>query len=255
LLTPNSLPSETCKIGIAKVSRDNFQVIVLSLLAGMFIGLGYYGYIVIAGGANGSIFGKLLGAAVFPIGLVMIIIAGGELFTGNCLVTLGFMDRHYKIKLVIKNLIIVFIGNFIGALFLVTLIYFSNVTGSTKNFIVELGEIKVGYSFIEALSKGILCNILVSLAVYMSYAAKTVSGKIIVASLPILLFVISGFEHSVANMFLLPLSKLLNADISIYDILIRNLLPVTIGNLIGGSIVVPGAYYLIYVKKAKQAKE
>ncbi|MDF2700288.1 MAG: FdhC protein [Haloplasmataceae bacterium] len=251
MLTPKEVASETCKIGLAKVTKKNSQVIISAILAGMFIGLGYYGYIVLASGATGefAFLGKFLGAFVFPIGLVLILIAGGDLFTGNCLITMGYFNKQYNLKIVIKNLYLVFIGNFIGALFLVGLMYLSNIiTTDTKEYIIELAEKKVHLTFIEAVARGILCNILVALAVYISYSGKTISSRIIAAMLPVLLFVVSGYEHSIANMFLIPMAKVLGGEITVFQILFNNLLPVTIGNIIGGSIIIPLAYHYLFLK-------
>ena len=255
MLTPKEIVFESIQIGIGKVNRKNIIVFISAILGGFYIGLGFYGYIVASSGfmnTNYSILGNILGAIVFPVGLVLIIITGADLFTGNCLIFFGWLDKRFRLWYVFKNLLIVYMGNLVGSLFLVGLIYYSNLSSSEviKDFIVTVSERKVNINFLEGLTRGILCNILVVLAVYLSYAAKTVSGKIIAAFIPVFLFVLSGYEHSVANMFILPLGYILQTgnDITILGIL-RNLSVVTLGNFIGGALLIPISYYSIYGKK------
>lgn len=257
MLTPKEVAQETCNIGYAKVTKNNVQVILSALIAGMAIAFGFYGYVVIVGQTDASFLflGKFIGALVFPVGIVLILIGGGDLFTGNCLITLGCLNKQYKFRKVLKNLSLVFLGNFLGALLFVLLLYFSNiVSGQSKQLIIEIAKKKVSLDFVEALFSGILCNIIVSMAVYISYSAKNVSGKILAVFLPVMLFVISGYEHSVANMFILPMAKALGSDITISEILLNNLLPVTIGNIIGGAVITPFLYYFVFVKHYKPKK-
>ena len=254
MLTPKEIVFESIQIGIGKVNRKNIIVFISAILGGFYIGLGFYGYIVASSGfmnTNYSILGNILGAIVFPVGLVLIIITGADLFTGNCLIFFGWLDKRFRLWYVFKNLLIVYMGNLVGSLFLVGLIYYSNLSSSEviKDFIVTVSERKVNINFLEGLTRGILCNILVSMAVYMSYASKTIPGKILAAILPVSLFVICGFEPSVANMFIIPLGYFSGADITLKGLFINNLLPVTLGNFIGGGIIISGAYYLIYRKK------
>lgn len=245
---PKEVVDEAIKVCEGKVRKPFAKLLVSAMLAGFFIGLGYYGYLILAGGSvNGLPYlGKALGAFVFPIGLVIIILAGGDLFTGNCLITFGWLAKKYRLRDVFKNWGIVYLGNLLGALVLVSLLFSSQViTGNVEMYILDLATSKVELTFLEGLARGILCNILVSLAVYLTFAAKTVGGKIAGAILPVALFVISGYEHSVANMFLFPFAKILGSSITIGEI-IMNLLPVTIGNIVGGAIIVPFAYYFIH---------
>lgn len=233
-----------------KVNRKILKVLVSSMLAGLFIGLGYYANIIISSGRGFEAgLNKFLGGLVFSVGIVMVIIAGADLFTGNCLVMFGVFDKKLKFSKVVIHLLIVLLGNFIGALFLVFLIYFSKMPDNTTiEYINNLAARKLNLGFGEAVFRGILCNILVAIGVYMSYAAKDISGKILAAVLPISAFVIMGFEHSVANMFVLPLS-LMYQDLSVFEIIFNNIIPVAIGNFIGGGIILPLAYYYIFLKK------
>lgn len=248
MFSPKEMVDIATKVGEGKVNKPLFQVLVSAILAGFFIGMGYYGYLILAGSSTNALpyLGKFLGALVFPIGLVMIIIAGGDLFTGNCLITIGWTAKKYNFLKVLKNWGIVYLGNFLGAIILVSLLFSSQIiSGSVKMYVLDVAAGKVELSFIEAIARGILCNILVSMAVYLTYSAKTVGGKIICAILPVVLFVISGYEHSVANMFILPYAKILGSQITISQILF-NLLFVTIGNIIGGGIFIPFAYIFVH---------
>ncbi|MFR7897833.1 formate/nitrite transporter family protein [Turicibacter sanguinis] len=191
--------------------------------------------------------GKVVGALLFPVGLLLVLIAGADLFTGNTLVTMAWYKKEIKLGDVAKNLSIVWLGNLVGALFLVVLVYYSNTfTGSIAEGVMHLAEKKVHLNMVELLTRSTLCNILVAITVYMSYAAKDVTGKVIISYIPIWLFVITGFEHCVANMFVLPMGYLLGADLTIGQIM-ANIIPVTIGNIIGGMLVT-AAYYFLFLK-------
>lgn len=244
MFNPKELAREACRIGNEKVNRGFTKVFVSGILAGFFIGLGFYAYLVLA--SSIPTLGRFYGALFFAVGLVMILIGGGDLFTGNCLLTLGWLNRDYALTKVLKNWLIVYLGNLLGALLLVSLLYFANPPFSYQSEIIAVAEAKLKLSFFAAFFRGVLCNVLVGMAVYMSFAAKNVAGKILVAMLPVALFVICGYEHSVANMFVLPMAQALGGEGSVLNLLM-NLLPVTLGNLVGGGILIPGAYYLIFL--------
>ena len=247
---PYELAKNTSEAAEFKVNRKFLKVLVSSMLAGLFIGLGYFGYIVIT--ANSGIdlgLSKFIGGLVFSVGIVMVIIAGADLFTGNCLVMFGVVTKKVKFSSVVTHLLVVLLGNFIGALFLVFLVYYSNTPGQLDIIVINrIADAKMNLSFSEAIFRGILCNILVAIGVYMSYAAKNVTGKILGAVFPVMVFVILGFEHSVANMFILPLSGMYQS-VPIMGMLLNNLVPAILGNFIGGGIILPFAYYLIYLKE------
>lgn len=247
---PYELAKNTSEAAEFKVNRKFLKILVSSMLAGLFIGLGYFGYIVITANAGIDLgLSKFIGGLVFSVGIVMVIIAGADLFTGNCLVMFGVVTKKVKFSSVVTHLLVVLLGNFIGALFLVFLVYYSNTPGQLDIIVINrIANAKMNLSFSEAIFRGILCNILVAIGVYMSYAAKNVTGKILGAVFPVMVFVILGFEHSVANMFILPLSGMYQ-DISIVSMLFNNLIPVILGNFIGGGILLPFAYYFIYLKE------
>lgn len=247
MLAPKEIAEATVGVGKYKTSKKNSIVFVSAMLAGLFIGLGYTGYLIVYGIMADAAVGKVVGALLFPVGLLLVLIAGADLFTGNTLVTMAWYKKEIKLGDVAKNLSIVWLGNLVGALFLVVLVYYSNTfTGSIAEGVMHLAEKKVHLNMVELLTRSTLCNILVAITVYMSYAAKDVTGKVIISYIPIWLFVITGFEHCVANMFVLPMGYLLGADLTIGQIM-ANIIPVTIGNIIGGMLVT-AAYYFLFLK-------
>lgn len=247
MLAPKEIAEATVGVGKYKTSKKNSIVFVSAMLAGLFIGLGYTGYLIVSGIMADAAVGKVVGALLFPVGLLSVLIAGADLFTGNTLVTMAWYKKEIKLGDVAKNLSIVWLGNLVGALFLVVLVYYSNTfTGSIAEGVMHLAEKKVHLNMVELLTRSTLCNILVAITVYMSYAAKDVTGKVIISYIPIWLFVITGFEHCVANMFVLPMGYLLGADLTIGQIM-ANIIPVTIGNIIGGMLVT-AAYYFLFLK-------
>ncbi len=260
MYSPSELIEITSEISVKKVNRSFLKVLVSSILAGMFIGLGYYTYIIIAGGnavvIENAGLNKFLGASIFTVGIAMVLIAGADLFTGNCLVTVGAIDKKFKPYKVLTHLLIVLLGNLIGGVLIAVAIYLTKMeTEPILNFLEELTTRKMNLNFFRAILSGTLANILVAIAVYMSYAAKDVTGKMFAAGVPVLAFVILGYEHSVANMFLLPYSFLHGNINSVIDIIFKNLIPVIIGNFIGGGIILPFAYYYLYGKKNKNNEE
>ena len=247
MLAPKEIAEATVGVGKYKTSKKNSIVFVSAMLAGLFIGLGYTGYLIVSGIMADAAVGKVVGALLFPVGLLLVLIAGADLFTGNTLVTMAWYKKEIKLGDVAKNLSIVWLGNLVGALFLVVLVYYSNTfTGSIAEGVMHLAEKKVHLNMVELLTRSTLCNILVAITVYMSYAAKDVTGKVIISYIPIWLFVITGFEHCVAHMFVLPMGYLLGADLTIGQIM-ANIIPVTIGNIIGGMLVT-AAYYFLFLK-------
>ena len=224
-----------CENGTEKLKRRIISVFIASILGGLFIGLGYLGYLYLAFGPFGN---KFFGSLIFATGLVMIIIGGADLFTGNCLLTFGVLSRRYSFGKMGLYLLLVWIGNFVGAFLLALMVKFANVDQIMPE-IIALSKMKINLSFWEAFFRGVLCNILVAMAVYMAGAAKNVSGKILACILPVSLFVVSGFEHSVANMFLLPLGSINGGDFSFLNTFI-NLIPVTLGNFLAVAFCFPG---------------
>lgn len=252
-LSPAEITESTINTGIDKANKTTTSLFILSILAGIYIGFGAHGYFTITQASNSLNIGiaKFLGGAVFPIGLILVVIGGGELFTGNCLMTMALMDKKININQLLRNWLIVYIGNFIGSIIIARALIFigayepgSLITDTA--FSVAAG--KVSAPITKIIVKGILANILVCLAVWLSYGAQDIGSKIIAMWFPIMTFVMVGFEHSIANMFYLPLAKFAGLEITWSQIWLNSIIPATIGNIIGGAIIIPVMYYLAYKK-------
>ena len=203
---------------------------------------------------------KLVGAAVFPAGMAMVLVAGSELFTGNNLIILAVLEKKVTVWKMLKNWLFVYIGNFIGAAFVAVLV----VVGRTPDLfgeqlaqaIVNAAAARTNLSVGEAFVRGILCNILVCIAVWMSFAAKRVSGKLLTSYWPVMLFVLCGFEHSIADMYF-GVCGLLTAQVygitaehlTWFNFLVKALLPITLGNIVGGAGIVGCGYWLAYLHR------
>ncbi|SHI40328.1 formate/nitrite transporter family protein [Lutispora thermophila] len=254
LLTPKEIAQATIDAGVAKTKLSIMQMAILGIFAGMFIGFGATGAITIGQTyANIDVgLSKFLFAAVFPVGLMLVVICGAELFTGNNLMILGCLNGNYKLKDVLKNWAVVYIANFVGSVLLAFLVAKSSVmAGAAAEKAIGIANAKVAIPFGAAIIRGILCNILVVLAVWMATGSRDIISKIFACWFPIMLFVLIGFEHSIANMYFIPLGKFLGAPVTWGQIWVNNLIPVTIGNIIGGAVIVPFAYYTVYVKTPK----
>jgi len=238
-------------IAIKKTKYTNKQLIILSFLGGAFIAFGGLLSLLVAGNMplflqSNPGFVKLLFGALFPLGLILVAFMGVELFTGNnSYMIVGVLRKEFKLQKLVRNFTWVYLFNFIGALFIAVCFgYYSDLLNeSQQSFITKIGEFKTSLSFEVVLLRAIGCNWLVCLALWMAAKTESFSGKVLVIWFPIMAFVAMGFEHSIANMFFIPLAMLYGADISIYDFLIGNLLPVTIGNNIGGGIFVGILHY------------
>ncbi len=228
------------KLGIKKSNTKTWQLLILGILAGLYIGLGGQLFLVtIAAGM-----GKIAGGIMFSVGLILVIVAGAELFTGNITILIGVFATAISKRKMLNNWIVVYIGNFIGAIVCAWLIYNSGLLGKAGALnelgavSVKIAEYKLAISFMEAFIRGIFCNILVILAIIMAIMAKEIVAKIFCIFFPITCFVACGFEHCVANMYLIPIG-LLAKGIPFYkmSILFDNLIPVTLGNIVGGIFI------------------
>lgn len=254
-LTPKEVAQSWIDIGRNKVGYSFKNVFFLALLGGFFIGLGGHGYLVVSQTLSSIDVGlaKFMGAAVFPVGIMLVVFAGGELYTGNALIASAWANGDVKLSAFIKNLIIVYVANLVGALLLVFILYKSGLyTGHLAEKTVAIAEAKSSLTFTAAFMRGILCNVLVAIAVYISVASTDVIGKIFALWFPVMLFVLSGYEHSVANMFFIPMGALLGADLDWTKVLLNNVIPVTLGNLVGGGGFVGLIYWLVYLKGNKK---
>jgi formate/nitrite transporter len=244
----------------AKDSAKIDNVILLSFLAGAYIAFGGLLAVVASAGMlkAGAPVGleKFVFGAVFPVGLIIVVIAGSELFTGNVMfMTLGLLDGSASVGGLAKNWVLSWIFNFVGALFVAYVLAFMGgiVPADPSNAIaakaIAVSEAKVKLDFVTAMIRGIGCNWLVCLAVWLANASDDIIGKIVGIWFPIMAFVCIGFEHSVANMFFIPLGMFLGAEgVNWGSIIVGNLIPVTIGNIIGGAIFVACIYWYTYLK-------
>jgi formate/nitrite transporter len=245
----------------AKNSANIVNVILLSFLAGAYIAFGGLLAVVASAGMlkAGAPIGleKFVFGAVFPVGLIIVVLAGSELFTGNVMfMTLGVLDGKATVGGLAKNWVISWIFNFVGALFVAYVLAFmggivpNDPTNAIAAKAIAVSEAKVKLDFTTAMIRGIGCNWLVCLAVWLANASDDIIGKIVGIWFPIMAFVCIGFEHSVANMFFIPLGMFLGAEgVNWGSIIVGNLIPVTIGNIIGGAIFVACIYWYTYLKE------
>lgn len=255
-LEPAEMTEYAATAAEKKANMPTRRTFALAILAGMYIGFGGLLVVLVGAGTADLPYGlvKLIMGLVFSIGLILVVIGGGELFTGSTIVALAGVNKKISWLKVFKNWGLVYLGNFVGALILASLILLSKEyqagNGLISESIFKIAAGKLHYSFIAALILGILCNIFVCLGVWLSYSAKSAGDKILAIIFPITAFVALGFEHSVANMYLLSSAWLIklfdpavaavystSSSITLYNIIVVNLIPVTIGNIIGGLFV------------------
>lgn len=252
ILSPKEVAFAIVDAGVAKSKKPALSLVLLGVLAGMFIAFGAVGAIIMGAMHQDPGVAKFMGAAVFPVGLMLVIMAGAELFTGNNLMIIALMDKKIGVGGLLKNWSLVFVGNLIGSVLVAFLIYKGELfKGDVAEKAVAIAMGKTNLAFDVAIYRAILCNIIVVLAVWLATAAKDMIGKIFAIWFPIMLFVLSGFEHSIANMFFLYVGQFYGAAISNSDIWLNNLIPVTLGNLIGGAVIIPVMYYVIFIKDNK----
>ncbi len=265
--SPADVAQNYIQIGRSKANTPLIKTIVLAIMAGLFIGISAIASTTVAVAVEPASLGKFLGAIIFPGGLTMVLIAGSELFTGNCLLIIPVLEKTIRLRRMFKNLALVYLGNFIGGVLLAAAVVFSHQVSLFDNgvavSVIGTAVSKCSISFGDALIRGILCNFLVCIAVWISFAAKDITGKIIGVFFPILIFVLCGFEHSVANMYYISaglFAKMVPAFaeaaagintsmLTVGNMFLRNLLPVTIGNILGGAIFVGLPYWFIYLRR------
>lgn len=257
--SPLEIARNYVTVSIHKTKLSAFKMIILGIFAGMFIGFAGIASTTAAGTIANPSVAKLVGAIVFPSGMAMVLIAGSELFTGNTLMVLAVLEKEIPLFKMLKNWFFVFIGNFIGAALVAGLVVYGHTpdlfSGKLAESIVAAGAARCNLTFPESMIRGILCNILVCIAVWMSFAAKKVSGKLMTSFWPVMLFVLCGFEHSIADMYFGCAALLAGAEygiqadgLTVFNFLFYNILPVTIGNIIGGAGIVGCGYWLGYLR-------
>ncbi len=277
LLSPAAVTEKAESIGVAKANNTLRATVMLGILAGAFIAFaGEFYTLAVFDARMGPSITRLVGGLVFSLGLILVVIAGAELFTGNTLLVIAWMTRKISFRKLMRNWVLVYLGNLIGALGLVVLVFLSeqwqlgNYAFGTLT--VKIALDKVSNDPFTNMIRGILGNGLVVLALWLSFAGRTVTDKILAIIFPITAFVSSGFEHSIANMYFVPFGLVLKnqpavqtafaatypqadlANLTTASFLINNLIPVTIGNIIGGAVLVGLVYWFVYLHKNPVAR-
>src|SRR5882757_863903 len=261
--SPAEIKEAVEKVGVKKTNLPLLASLMLAVIAGGSIGLGALYYTIIVSDAELSFAtARVMGGLAFSLGLVIVLVGGAELFTGNNLIVMAWASGHVTTKEMLRNWVVVYFGNLIGALGLVVLVFLSHHLdmngGRIGLSILSTAVAKIQPDAVTLFFKGVLCNLLVCLAVWLAYAGRSVTDKIVALVFPVSAFIAAGFEHCVANMYFLPLAWLLaetgkvpaGFDASAVTIagIVHNLIPVTLGNIVGGSGFVGLAYWVIYRK-------
>jgi formate transporter FocA len=277
-LLPAEMALKAQQVGMAKASMPFAKMFTLAVLAGAFISLGAVFSTTVTTGAGALPFGvaRLLGGLAFCLGLILVVVAGAELFTGNTLIVMAWAGGQVKSSRLLRNWVIVYLGNLVGALGTVALVLagsqYTMAAGAVGLNALNLAQGKCALGFMPALALGILCNTLVCLAVWLCYSARTVTDRVLAVVFPITAFVTSGFEHSVANMYFIGVGLGIKdvaaesfwsaigrapADfphLTWHNFLWANLLPVTLGNIIGGTLLVGLVYWFVFLRGRAEAK-
>lgn len=267
-LSATAMEQKAESVGVAKANNDLSRVFMLAVMAGMQIGMGALLMTIVKSDSALS-FGlsQLLGGMSFSLGLICVVVAGAELFTGNSLMVMGAMSHRFSWGALAKNWAVVWVGNLVGALVLVGVIAACGTwgmnAGAVGDTMVSVAASKAGLPWLTAFFRGIMCNVLVCLAVWMGFAGKSVIDKIFTCIFPVMAFVACGFEHCIANMFFLPIGTLAfangygasvagAADALTAAGIASNISAATLGNIVGGAVFVGLLYWFAYRKKAEK---
>ena len=261
--SPKEIAARIEGVGVVKARMALVPMLMLGVLAGAFIGLGALFFTLVKSDASlGFAASQLLGGLVFCLGLLLVVVAGAELFTGNNLLVMAWADGRISAAQVLRNWAIVCLGNFVGAVGLAWLVFASGHlqlnAGAVGLKVVQMALAKQDLPFWTALVRGILCNILVCMAVWMAMGGRSVIDKAVAVMFPVMAFVAAGFEHSIANMYLMPQAMLLQSAGVLADGplvswagTLGNLVPVILGNLTGGAVLVGGVYWTVYLRQPR----
>jgi len=276
LLLPAAMAKVAEDAGIYKATKHPFTTFFLAINAGVFISIAFVFYITATTGSGTMPYGiaRLIGGVCFSLGLMLVVVCGADLFTSTVLIVVAKASGRISWGQLARNWINVYAGNLAGALFFVALMWFAGqhmVANSAWGLnVLQTADHKMHHTFIEAVCLGTLANLLVCLAVWMSYSGRTLTDKLVVMILPVGMFVASGFEHSIANMFLIPYAIVIRdfatpefwqaagataaqfPSLTVSHFILDNLIPVTIGNIIGGGLLVGLTYWVIYLRKDGQ---
>jgi formate transporter FocA len=277
-LLPAEMAAKAEQIGVKKAHLNGISMFVLAVLAGAFISLGaIFATTVSAGSAGVLPYGvtRLLTGLVFTLGLILVVVGGAELFTGNNLIVMAWASRKVQTRDLLRNWLIVYAGNFVGALATAAIMFLSEQYsfggGAVGATALSIASAKTSLGFVQAIALGIMCNALVCLAVWLCFSARSTTDKILAIVPPIAAFVAAGFEHSIANMYFIPIGLFIKAGapapfwtligktaadfpgLTWDGFLINNLLPVTIGNIVGGALMVGAVYWFVYLRRMQAA--
>jgi formate transporter len=261
-LAPPDMARKAEHVGVTKAGLDTATTFALSVLAGAFIAMGAVFATTATAGGGDLPYGvvRLLGGLTFSLGLILVIVAGAELFTGNNLIVMAWASRRVSTLRLLRNWTIVYVGNFVGAIATAALLYagkqYELGGGLVGEQAVSIAATKTGYGWWQAFVLGMFCNALVCLAVWLCYSARSTADKVLAITPPIAAFVAAGFEHSVANMYFIPYGLFVESTEAIPDVpgltwsnfLWGNLAPVTLGNIVGGALMVGAIYWFIYLR-------
>jgi formate transporter FocA len=274
---PAAMAAKAEGVGVKKARLDAISMFALAILAGAFIAVGAMFCTTVLAGSSALPYGvaRLLGGLVFSTGLIMVVVGGSELFTGNNLIIMAFASRKISLGDLLRNWVIVYVGNLVGSVLTAYIMFLSKQYtfggGSIGLTALNIGEAKTNLEFIQAIALGIMCNALVCMAVWLCFSARSTTDKILSIIPPISAFVAAGFEHSVANMYFIPIALFIKelGDPKFFEVIkktavdfphltwgnffLANLLPVTIGNIIGGAVMVGLIYWFIYLRKPAAA--
>lgn len=272
--TPAEVIETNINAGVVKANLPLGKMILLGIMAGAFIAIGGSSSNVAVHSIADVGLARTLAGCIFPVGLMMIVLIGGELFTGNCLMIMGVLDKKFKAVKMVRNLVVVYLSNLAGALIVDALVFYSGqydyTSGALGAYTIKVALSKSTMSFDKAFISGIMCNILVCAAILTAAAAKDIAGKLLAIFFPIWAFVVAGYEHCVANMYYIPagIFAASNPDYvakaeELYGItaeqcasvsiggLVHNLIPVTLGNIVGGSFCLGCLCFFIYRRNWK----
>jgi formate/nitrite transporter len=268
-LPPREMARKAENVGVAKAGLGSADTFVLGVLAGAFIAMGAVFATTVTAGGTSLPYGvaRLLGGLAFSLGLILVVVAGAELFTGNNLIVMACASRKVSTARLLRNWALVYAGNFVGATATAGLLFVAKQYTFGKGAVGEqaltTATAKTGLGFVQAIALAALCNALVCLAVWLTYSARSLTDKVLAVVPPIAAFVAAGFEHSVANMFFIPMGLLVKSDAAFVAehqvpglshltwvrFFAANLVPVTIGNVLGGALMVGAIYWFVYLRK------
>ena len=274
-IMPHDMAVRAEQSGVRRASMDPLTVLVLSVMAGVYISFGAIFATTVSAGTSGLPYGvaRLLTGAVFSVGLILVVVGGAELFTGNNLIVMAWASGKVKTRKLLLNWLIAFVGNCVGAVATASLMFYTTQytfgAGAVGLVALTTANSKAALAFVPALTLGIMCNVLVCLAVWMCFSARTTVDRVVTIVPPITAFVAAGFEHCIANVYFVPMGLFIKAGaddafwnsigktaadfpaLTWTNFLFGNLIPVTAGNIIGGSALIGAVYWFVYLRKQK----